>query len=161
VAVNEFTCLNDRDQHHRIVTYIYERASGHAAGHKTADTWMAVNVELVHFGLRSGLIARVYEHEREAISDLPPSWGVIRKSGYRFSQIMELEPDDDSKKRHHALAMSALGRGQRRLIRNLVGAPASNRMSVGTRFKRWPRRAMTHRFGVAAARAERASLRRI
>src|SRR4051812_29138741 len=57
--------------------------------------------------------------------------------------------------------MSAFGRGQRRLTGNLVSSPAPDRMSVGTRSKRWPRLAMTHGFGVTAARSERTSVRRI
>src|SRR5215213_8359567 len=57
--------------------------------------------------------------------------------------------------------MSAFGRGQRRLTGNLVSSPASDRVSVGTRFKRWPRGAMTHGFGVTTARTERTSVRRI
>src|SRR5215207_1026032 len=63
--------------------------------------------------------------------------------------------------RASVLGMSAVGRGQRRLTGNLVGSPAPDRMSVGTRFKRWPRLTMTHGFGVTAARTERTSVRRI
>src|SRR5437762_3541809 len=59
------------------------------------------------------------------------------------------------------LKMSAFGRGQRRLTGNLVGSPAPHRVSVGTRFERWYGLAMTHGFGMATARTERASVRRI
>src|SRR6266850_3103329 len=59
------------------------------------------------------------------------------------------------------LGMPAFGRGQRRLTGNLVSSPASDRVSIGTRFKRWARLAMTHCLGVKTARAERASVRRI
>src|SRR3954469_18832672 len=59
------------------------------------------------------------------------------------------------------LRMPAFGRGQRRPTGNLVRSPAPDRVSVGTRFKRWQRCAMTHGFGVTTARSERASVRRI
>jgi hypothetical protein len=55
---------------------------------------------------------------------------------------------------------TAFGRRQRRLTGNLVSSPAPDRVSVGTRFKQWPRLAMTHGFGVPTARTERASVRR-
>ena len=55
---------------------------------------------------------------------------------------------------------TAFGRRQSRLTGNLVSSPAPDRVSVGTRFKQWPRRAMTHGFGVPTARTERASVRR-
>jgi len=55
-------------------------------------------------------------------------------------------------RRPAVLRMAAFGRGQRRLTGNLVGSPAPDRMSVGTRFKRWPGLAMTYGLGVKTAR---------
>jgi hypothetical protein len=57
--------------------------------------------------------------------------------------------------------MPAFRRGQRGLTGNLVGAPAADRMSIGTRFKRRHRRAKTHGPGMETTRTESTSVRRI